>query len=120
MLPRPRRRTACLATYTDRRGGRQGAPPDKHRSSIYRSLSPVIGKEETEALLAQFPARDAEEPATKDFVRTEAAQVRAEVAALEARMNERFRQQTMWTAGAITVSMTAGMGLAASIATLLG
>lgn len=89
------------------------ALPDKQRSSIYRSLSPIIGEEEAQALLLQFPAREQDEPATKDFVR-------AEVAGLEARMNERFHQMTMWVAGAITAGMTAGMGLAAGIATLVG
>jgi hypothetical protein len=38
------------------------------------------------------------------------------MAQLEARINDRFREQTMWLAGAMTV----GMGLAAGIGTLLG
>ncbi len=33
---------------------------EKHRSSIYRTLSPMLGEEEAEALLSQFPARDLE------------------------------------------------------------
>jgi hypothetical protein len=78
-------------------------------------------------MLSQFPARDLDEPVTKDFVRAEIADVRAElealrgelhteIAQLEARINDRFREQTMWMAGAMTV----GMGLAAGIGTLLG
>jgi hypothetical protein len=85
-------------------------------------------------LLSQFPARDLDEPVTKEFVRAEVADVlaelaqfradvaeefgavRAEIAQLEARINDRFREQTMWMAGAMTV----GMGLAAGIGTLLG
>jgi hypothetical protein len=128
----------------------------RHRSSIFQSLSPLIGEEETEAMLSQFPARDLDEPVTKEFVRAEIADVRAEmadvraeiealrgelhtevgtlrgelhtevgtlrgelhtgIAQLEARINDRFREQTMWMAGAMTV----GMGLAAGIGTLLG
>jgi hypothetical protein len=99
----------------------------RHRSSIYRTLSPLIGEEEAEALLSQFPARELDEPVTKEFVRaeiatlrgelhTEIAAVRTELAQLEARINDRFREQTMWMAG----SMTVGMGLAAGIGTLLG
>lgn len=61
----------------------------KHRSSIYRTLSPLIGEEEAEALLAEFPARDLDEPVTKEFLR-------AELAVLRAEMNDRFRQQTIW------------------------
>ena len=107
-------------------------------------------------MLSQFPARDLDEPVTKEFVRAEIADVRAEmadvraeiealrgelhtevgtlrgelhtevgtlrgelhtgIAQLEARINDRFREQTMWMAGAMTV----GMGLAAGIGTLLG
>jgi hypothetical protein len=99
----------------------------RHRSSIYRTLTPLIGEEEAEALLSQFPARELDEPVTKEFVRAEIADVRAEIAELrgelhteiaqlEARINDRFREQTMWMAGAMTV----GMGLAAGIGTLLG
>ena len=106
----------------------------RHRSSIYRTLFPLIGEEEAEALLSQFPARELDEPVTKEFVRAEMADVRAEIAdvraeiaelrgelhteiaQLEARINDRFREQTMWMAGAMTV----GMGLAAGIGTLLG
>ena len=61
----------------------------KHRSSIYRTLSPLIGEEEAEALLAEFPARDLDEPVTKEFLRAELADLRAD-------MNDRFRQQTIW------------------------
>ncbi len=110
----------------------------RHRSSIFQTLSPILGEEEAEAMLSQFPARDLDEPVTKEFVRAEIADVRGtlhaeiagvraevqalrgelytEIAQLEARINDRFREQTMWMAGAMTV----GMGLAAGIATLLG
>jgi hypothetical protein len=88
----------------------------RHRSSIFRTLAPILGEEEAEAMLSQFPARELDEPVTKEFVRAEIADVRAAIAQLEARINDRFREQTMWMAG----SMTVGMGLAAGIATLLG
>lgn len=117
----------------------------RHRSSIFQALSPIIGEEEADAMLSQFPARDLGEPVTKEFVRaeiadlrgelhteignvraeiavlrgelhTEIAGVRAEIAHLESRINDRFREQTMWMAAAMTV----GMGLAAGIGTLLG
>ena len=139
----------------------------RHRSSIFQTLSPILGEEEAEAMLSQFPARDLDEPVTKEFVRAELADtraelraeladtraelraeiadtraelraeiadlrtevsdlrgevrseiglVRAEIAQLEARINDRFREQTMWMAG----TMAVGMGLAAGIGTLLG
>lgn len=67
----------------------------KHRNSIYRTLSPLIGEEETEALLSEFPARDLDEPVTKEFLR-------AELAGLRADMNDRLRQQTIWMSGLMT------------------
>jgi hypothetical protein len=75
----------------------------QHRSSLYLTLSSLVGTEEAEALLSEFPANDRETPATKDFVRAEAAVTRAEVhqeiGALRVEMHALFRRQTMWTAG---------------------
>lgn len=118
---------------------------NKHRSSIYQGLVPILGEEEVEALLSQFPSRDLDEPVTKEFVRaeisdvrteiagvraelhteiagvrTEVAELRAElhteIAALRAEMHEGFRQMTVWMAGA----MTAGLGLAAAVGAAVG
>ena len=117
----------------------------KHRSSIYTHLTPIIGEEETEALLSHFPARDLDEPVTKEFVRAEIADVRAEIAelrgdlhseiagvrgeigelrgemhsglsSLEARISERFRQQTIWLVSAMAIAS----GFAAGIGRLVG
>lgn len=55
---------------------------EKLRSSIFRSLSPVIGEEETAAVLSHFPANDMQEPATKDHVLLETAVIRSEMADL--------------------------------------
>ena len=52
---------------------------NKHRSSIYRRLVPVLGDEETEALLSQFPARDDDEPISREFLRAEVADLRTEL-----------------------------------------
>ena len=93
----------------------------KHRSTIYQNLAPIIGEEEAEALLSQFPSRDLDEPVTKEFVRAEIADVRAEFAGLRAEfaglraeMHERLRSQTIWIASAMAV----GMGIAAGIGRL--
>ena len=89
----------------------------EHRTNIQRRLSPVIGDQETTALLDSLP----HQPATRDFVHAEIAGVRAEMAeefgkvrtemadefgkvrtemaqGFE-RMSERMRQQTVWLAG---------------------
>jgi uncharacterized protein involved in exopolysaccharide biosynthesis len=61
---------------------------EKHRSSIYLTLAPMLGEEEAEALLSQFPARELDEPVTKEFVRAEIAGVRAEIAGVRTEMAE--------------------------------
>ncbi len=106
----------------------------KHRSSIYQHLTPILGEEEAEALLSHFPARDLDEPVTKEYVRAEIADVRAEIAdvraeiallrgemhsglsRLEARIADRFRQQTIWIVSAMAICI----GIVASIGQLSG
>lgn len=106
----------------------------KHRTAIYQKLSPILGDEEADALLSQFPARDLDEPVTREFVRAEIAGVRAELAGfktevaaefgavrtemaqMETRLGERFRQQTIWIASSTTVAV----GLATALARLIG
>jgi len=80
----------------------------KHRSSIYRTLSPLLGEEEAEALLSEFPTREVDELVTRGHLRAELAELRVE-------MHDRFRQQTAWFAGATF----AGLGFAATIASLI-
>jgi hypothetical protein len=74
----------------------------KHRSSLYRTLTPIIGEEEVEALLSQFPARELDEPVTKEFVQAEIAQVRTEIAEFRAEVAAEF--------GAVRAEMAAEFG----------
>ena len=53
----------------------------KHRSSIYRSLSPLLGEEEAGALLNEFPAGEGDELVTKQFLRAELADLRGDLRA---------------------------------------
>lgn len=62
----------------------------KHRSTIYRNLAPILGEEEAEALLSQFPSRELDEPASKEFVHAEIAGVRLEIADLRTEMRTGF------------------------------
>ncbi len=91
----------------------------KHRSRIYEQLSPMLGEEEAEALLSQFPSRDLDEPVTKEFVRAEIGDLRTElrsdIADLRTELHDRLRELTMWVAGALL----AGMGAAAAIGSLV-
>ena len=54
----------------------------KHRSVLFDYLAPRVGEEVTEALMAEFPARDGDELVTKDFLRAELAEVRSEISGL--------------------------------------
>lgn len=42
-----------------------------HRASIYEKLRPVLGDEDANVLMSEFPAIEAQELVTKDFLRAE-------------------------------------------------
>ncbi len=46
-----------------------------HRASIYEKLRPVLGDDDANALMSEFPASEAHELVTKDFLRAELAEV---------------------------------------------
>lgn len=61
---------------------------ERSRSAIYQGLSGLIRDEEAVGeMLSYFPARDVEEPASKELVRTESALLRADMAVLRADMH---------------------------------
>jgi len=62
----------------------------KHRSVLFEYLSPRVGEEVTEALMAEFPARDGDEAVTKEFLRAEVAELRTEIAGLQSRLITTF------------------------------
>ena len=76
----------------------------RHRSSIYGKLVPLIGEDDANALMSEFPASEANELVTRQFLRAETAELRTEMADLRTEMVERFHQQTLWLGGAIAAS----------------
>ncbi|MCB0963341.1 MAG: hypothetical protein KDA98_08570 [Acidimicrobiales bacterium] len=101
-----------------------------HRSSLHRSLAPVVGQAEAEALLDQFPARAEDDPATAGFVREQIsvsnAQLRAEIATLRielheeiwklrAEMHSLIRRQTIWMASLVLTSMAVNAAVVAAL-----
>ncbi len=52
---------------------------EKHRNEIYQHLAPAWGDDVTQAFLSQFPAREGEEPITRDFLRAELAELRTAI-----------------------------------------
>ena len=55
---------------------------EKYRTRLYEHFVEHVGEEAAEAMLAQFPSRDADEPATKDFVALQVAHLDGRFAAL--------------------------------------
>ena len=58
---------------------------ERSRSALYQVLSDLMEDEEAVGeIVSFFPARDIEEPATKEFVAAQIAEVRVEIAGLRA------------------------------------
>ena len=84
---------------------------ERSHAALFRGLSDVIQNEEAVGeMLSFFPARDVEEPVTREFLRAEMADLRADmadlraelkgdVADLRAEMHDGFRGSTRWTIG---------------------
>ena len=84
----------------------------KHRSTIYPRLEPILGEEEAEALLGQFPAHDLDEVVTKDLLHAEIAGLRAEISELRAEMHQMFNRLFVGLTGV----MVGVVGIALAIA----
>lgn len=66
---------------------------ERHRAVLYRRLSSLVDDEEAVGeMLSYFPAREGEEPASKDLVR-------AEVASLRADLHAEVNRMIMWSVG---------------------
>jgi len=52
-----------------------------HRASIYEKLRPVLGDEDANLLMSEFPSIEAQELVTKDFLRAELALTRGDLRA---------------------------------------
>ena len=95
----------------------------KHRSSLYRSLTPVVGAEEADALLNELPALEGDELMTKQFLRAELAELRGDlggqIAAVRAELHERLAGQTRWVFAAIIGGLTVQTAVFSVIVSLL-
>lgn len=73
---------------------------EKSRSALYQGFASVIPDEQAvQEMLSYFPARDVEEPVTKEFLRAEMNDLRAEVAGFRADMQAEFRRMQAWMVG---------------------
>lgn len=90
-----------------------------HRRSIHSSLTPILGSEETDALLDELPASEADRPATKTDLAEVRVDLRVGFADHKSSMLEAQAQQLKWMITTIIGAMFAGMGLAAGLAALI-
>jgi flavin-dependent dehydrogenase len=76
---------------------------ERNRSALYQGLSEVIDPDAVEEMLSYFPARDVEEPVTKEYLRAELALVRLEMAELRAELrtelHTELRRMQAWMIG---------------------
>ena len=64
------------------------------RTAIYSGLTDIIDEDAVEEMLTNFPARETDEPVTQDFLAAQMSQMRAEMAQMESRIQDRFAAQT--------------------------
>lgn len=80
----------------------------KHRSSIYGKLVPLLGEEDANVLMSEFPSVEADELVTKQFLRAELAvtreELRGEIGSLRDEMIDRMHRQTVTTVGVIVAA----------------
>ena len=104
----------------------------RHRSSLYTKFVSLVGEDDANALMSEFPSVEADELVTKQFLRAELAltkgelrselaelrtevrsglselrsELRGETGSIRTEMAERFHQQTLWLGGAVAASTT--------------
>jgi hypothetical protein len=91
-----------------------------HRSSIYQSLIPVMGEENADVLMSQFPATEGDELVTKQFLRAELADVRSQIAEQGGAFERTVTRQTYWLAGVVLTSLLGGLAASAALASGFG
>jgi len=64
--------------------GARVALTERSRSALYLGLSNIVDEEAVQEMMSYFPARDVEEPVTKEFLRAEVSDLRAEMSDLKA------------------------------------
>ena len=84
---------------------------ERSRSALYQGLSNIVDEEAVQEMMSFFPARDVEEPVTKEFLRAEMSDLRSELtgemsslrselkgemSAMEHRLIERINRAQTW------------------------
>ena len=99
---------------------------EKSRSALYQGLSTIADEQAVQEMLSYFPARDVEEPVTKEFLRAELSDVehsirsdmsametgiRADMSAMETGISADMARPTGAPAASLLVTMPTGAGM---------
>lgn len=87
-----------------------------HRRSIHTSLTPVLGEEETDAFMSEFPASEADSPATKSDLTDLRHEMQLGFANLETKIEETMKDAFRTIFFVLAGALAGGMGLSAAIA----
>ncbi len=79
---------------------------EKSRSALYQGLVPIAGEEAVGEMLSYFPARDVDEPVSKELLRAEIASVKTEIAHLETELHRSINRLFIAMAGVVTIATT--------------
>ena len=87
---------------------------EKHRNALDNHFAPQLGEEVTQALMANFPSRDVEEPVTKADLAATQADLREEITGVRLEL-ERFRTDVQRQFNRQFVYLTSVIGVAVGI-----
>ena len=92
---------------------------NKRRTASYTGLSDIIEEEALEEMLTNFPAREIDEPVTRDFLTARIAEIDVRMAQMETRINatldKRLTSQTLWMVAMIVAVPTVTVALQAFV-----
>ena len=80
---------------------------EKSRSELYQALEGLAGPEAVEEMLSHFPARDVEEPVTREHLDRRFAEVQTSMAELRTEMNRLHNR--------LLIEVTAVVGVVAAL-----
>ena len=73
----------------------------RHRSSLYQKFVSLLGEDDANALMSEFPASEADELVTRQFLRAELAELRSEMGGIRTEMAALENRMTLRLGGAI-------------------
>lgn len=73
----------------------------RHRSSLYQKFVPLLGEDDANALMSEFPASEADELVTRQFLRAELAELRSEMGGIRTEMTALENRMTLRLGAAI-------------------